>query len=70
MEMEILKTMNWELKFTSACEFVHLWLNQGVVFTNDKVRSTIEKLKNETCGNRLVAQYVRKYSKFLLDVCL
>lgn len=37
MEKNVLETLNWELSFTTTYDFIHHFISQGIVFTNDQI---------------------------------
>lgn len=62
-ERYMLLTIDWKLHFATPADILVLFLNQGVVFSNDE----IQNCKNP---NLKVVQYVRKYAEFFVDLCL
>lgn len=68
-EGRILIQIGWNLMYSTPADFVNLFLNQGIVYSDDLVVSgkfnsvpTAPTLKN--------VRYVRKYCEFFVDLCL
>ena len=59
-ERKILIQINWSLMFTTPADFVTLFLNQGVIYSDDLVLSNKypSNPKSPTLKN---VKYVRKY---------
>lgn len=68
-ERKILMQINWSLMFTTPADFVTLFLNQGVIYSDDLVLSNKypSNPKSPTLKN---VKYVRKYWEFFVDLCL
>lgn len=68
-EGTILMTIGWNLMFTTPADFINLFLNQGIVYSDDLVvpHKFPSEPKNPTLKN---VQYVRKYCEFFVDLCL
>jgi len=45
MELTILKTVQWDLMMKTPSDYISLFLYQGVVFSDDTVRSSLEHLR-------------------------
>jgi len=70
-ETQILNVLNWAIMFKTAADYVHLFLNQGVLFSNDIImNSKVSWLQNVNSPNQEVANYIWKYSEFLLDLII
>lgn len=68
-ERQMLMVAEWKLHFTTPADFLVLFLNQGVVFSNDEIiqdshSELLEKVSKET------AKYIRGYAEFFVDLCL
>lgn len=66
-ERKILIEIDWNLMFATPADFVHLFLNQGLIYSDDIIDSS--KLndggKSPTLKN---VKYVRKYCEFFIDL--
>ncbi|CAI2386749.1 unnamed protein product [Moneuplotes crassus] len=65
----ILRKISWNLMFTTPADFVSLFLNQGIVYSDDLVFADKfgSQPKPPTLKN---IRYVRKYCEFFVDLCL
>lgn len=68
-ERKILMEINWNLMFSTPADFVSLFLNQGIIYSDDLVASSknSEYGKSPTLKN---VKYVRKYWEFFVDLWL
>ncbi len=65
----ILQKIGWNLMFTTPADFVSLFLNQGIVYSDDLVFS--EKFTSHPKAPSLKnIKYIRKYCEFFVDLCL
>jgi hypothetical protein len=68
-EGKILIEIDWNLMFTTPADFVSLFLNQGIIYSDDLVFS--DKFPSDPkCPNLKNVKYVRKYCEFFVDLCL
>lgn len=68
-EGKILIEINWNLMFTTPADFVSLFLNQGIIYSDDLIFS--DKFPSDPkCPNLKNVKYVRKYCEFFVDLCL
>lgn len=66
-ERKILIEINWNLMFSTPADFVGLFLNQGIIYSDDLVVSS----KSDECGKAPTlknVKYIRKYSEFFVDL--
>ena len=68
-EGKILEMIEWNLMFSTPADFVSLFLNQGIVYSDDLVFSDkfASHPKSPTLKN---LRYVRKYCEFFVDLTL
>lgn len=68
-EGKILIHIGWNLMFTTPADFVSLFLNQGIVYSDDLVLSS-KFPSNPASATLKNVRYVRKYCEFFVDLCL
>lgn len=69
-EIEIMKVLSWDIMFSTPADYIHLFLSQGVLFSDDKIVSNTSSLRDEKRASERVAEYIRKYAEFFVDLCL
>ncbi|CAI2386831.1 unnamed protein product [Moneuplotes crassus] len=65
----ILQKIGWNLMFTTPADFISLFLNQGIVYSDDLV-FTDEFASHPRAPSLKNIRYVRKYCEFFVDLCL
>ena len=70
-ERHILRIIDWKLHFATPADFLVLFLNQGIVYSNDEIYNSKRWKSRETESPSLkIVQYVRKYAEFFVDLWL
>lgn len=65
-EMQVLSLLRWDLQCVTPMDFVQFFVQQGILFTNDRVlSSTGPKLPSSK-----LALTARQYAEFFADMCL
>lgn len=68
-EQKILMGIGWDLMFSTPADFISLFLNQGIVYSDDLVLSN-KFPSNPNSPTLKTVRYVRKYCEFFVDLCL
>jgi len=68
-EQKILMKIGWNLMFSISADFVSLFLNQGIVYSDDLVLST-KFPSTPTAPTLKTVKYVKKYCEFFVDLWL
>jgi hypothetical protein len=66
-EQKILMKIGWNLMFSISADFVSLFLNQGIVYSDDLVLST-KFPSTPTAPTLKTVKYVKKYCEFFVDL--
>jgi len=64
-ETQALNQLNWDLQCVTSFDFIQLFVAQGVVFTNDMVKTS----RGNKIATLKVSESVRKYAEFFAEVC-
>lgn len=57
-EIDVLKALDWNLMFMTTADVIEIYLNQGVLFSNDRMNSHLSKLRGASKPNSVAANYI------------